>query len=74
MKTENYICLRLSVQLRTKQELAHLLQISYSTLLRRIKKAGIKHGPNLLSPAEQENILAMFGFTVDWLPGDHAHA
>lgn len=66
MKKETNILFKLPPKLRTKQEIANLLNISYSTLLRRIKEADIPHRPNLLMPNEQEILLGLFGCTVEW--------
>lgn len=67
MKKNHLIRLNLVQKPRTKQEIALILQISYSTLSRRINKAGVPRHPRLLLPKEQESLLELFGFNVNWV-------
>ncbi len=56
----------LASRLRTKKELCDILQVSTSTLRRRIRKADITTERSLMDPRKQAEILAAFGYRAVW--------
>ena len=59
--------LQLEPRLRTRQELAGLLKISYSTLWRRMKKMNAQYGRTLINLEDQREIATWFGYRIEWL-------
>jgi ABC-type branched-subunit amino acid transport system permease subunit len=59
--------LRLEPKLRTRQELAGLLKISYSTLWRRMKAMNGQYGRALINLRDQQEIAKWFGYRIEWL-------
>lgn len=66
MKPENLITLKLEPKMRTKQELAETLQISYTTFWRRLKEREISRGRQLLDCQRQSAIAEVFGYRLNF--------
>lgn len=49
---------------KTRQEIAHYLGISYSTLYRRLKKSDLELSSGLLTPEEVKMVYQALGFPV----------
>ncbi len=67
MKKRYITVLQLERRPRTKQEIACILKISYSTLRRRLRESELNGSKRLLNLSDQESILQIFDYKPSWL-------